>query len=89
MTWAEETNRRFESRIKILIHNQKGTLARIAAAIGEADDNIISVSMEDDGDQTMKHLRFTIQVEDRVHLARTMRSIRNISSVTRILRERN
>ena len=89
VTWAEETNRRFESRIKILIHNQKGTLARIAAAIGEADANIISVSMEDDGDQTMKHLRFTIQVEDRVHLARTMRSIRNISSVTRILRERN
>jgi len=37
----------------------------------------------------MKHLRFTIQVEDRVHLARTMRGIRSIDSVARILRERS
>ena len=36
----------------------------------------------------MKHLRFTLLVEDRVHLARTMRGIRNINSVARILRER-
>jgi GTP pyrophosphokinase len=45
--------------------------------------------MDDDGDPSMKHLRFTIQVEDRVHLARTMRGIRSIDSVARILRERS
>jgi len=68
---------------------RKGTLARIAAEIGEADANIVTVSMDDEGDRTMKHLRFTILVDGRVHLARTMRGIRSVDSVTRILRERN
>ena len=88
LIWGGELNRRFDCRITILIHNQRGTLARIAAEIGEADANIVSVSMDDDGSSSMKYLRFTIQVEDRVHLARTMRGIRRIDSVTRILRER-
>jgi GTP pyrophosphokinase len=87
--WGDELNRRFESRITILTHNQKGVLARIAAEINESDAHIVSVTMNDDGDASMKHLRFTIQVEDRVHLARTMRGIRNIDGVTRILRERS
>ena len=34
-------NRRFDCRIKVLVHNQKGTLARVAAEIGESDANII------------------------------------------------
>lgn len=89
ITWAHEIKRRFESRITVLSHNQKGTLARIAAAIGEADAHIVSVTMNDDGDQSMKHLRFTIQVENRIHLARTLRGIRNIDSIARILRERS
>ncbi len=89
VTWGTDLNRRFESRITILAHNQKGALARIAAEIGEADAHIVSVTMDDDGDELMKHLRFTIQVEDRIHLARTMRGIRSIDSVTRILRERS
>lgn len=87
--WGNEINRRFECRITILAHNEKGTLARIAAEIGEADANIVTVSMDDEGDRTMKHLRFTILVDGRVHLARTMRGIRSVDSVTRILRERN
>ena len=89
VVWGNEINRRFECRITILAHNEKGTLARIAAEIGEADANIVTVSMDDEGDRTMKHLRFTILVDGRVHLARTMRGIRSVDSVTRILRERN
>jgi GTP diphosphokinase / guanosine-3',5'-bis(diphosphate) 3'-diphosphatase len=37
----------------------------------------------------MKQLHFTIQVEDRIHLARLMRNVRRIPGVARILRERN
>jgi guanosine-3',5'-bis(diphosphate) 3'-pyrophosphohydrolase len=47
------------------------------------------VSMDQDADQIMNQMRFTIQVEDRVHLARLMRNVRRIDGVTRILRERN
>ncbi|WP_075258176.1 RelA/SpoT family protein [Herbaspirillum camelliae] len=89
LVWGQDLNRRFDCRITILIHNERGTLARIAAEIGESDANIVSVAMDDEGgNASMKYLRFTIQVEDRVHLARLMRGIRKIDSVARILRER-
>ena len=89
LVWGHDLNRRFDCRITILIHNERGTLARIAAEIGESDANIVSVAMDDEGGNgSMKYLRFTIQVEDRVHLARLMRGIRKIDSVARILRER-
>jgi guanosine-3',5'-bis(diphosphate) 3'-pyrophosphohydrolase len=89
VAWNYEPSNRFDCRITILIQNQRGTLARIAAQIGEADANILSVMMDNDGEQLMKNVRFTIQVADRIHLARVMRNIRTIPSVTRILRDRN
>lgn len=87
--WAAELNRRFDCRIKVLVQNEKGVLARVAAEIGESDANIIHVGMDDDKDHVMSQLRFTIQIEDRIHLARLMRNVRSIPSVARILRERS
>ncbi|MEO6919233.1 MAG: bifunctional (p)ppGpp synthetase/guanosine-3',5'-bis(diphosphate) 3'-pyrophosphohydrolase [Collimonas sp.] len=87
--WGEDLNRRFDCRIKVLVHNDKGILARVAAEIGDSDANIIYVNMDDDKDQLMTQLVFTIQVEDRVHLARLMRNVRRIRGVTRILRDRS
>jgi guanosine-3',5'-bis(diphosphate) 3'-pyrophosphohydrolase len=87
--WGDDLNRRFDCRIKVLVHNDKGILARVAAEIGDSDANIIYVNMDDDKDQMMTQLIFTIQVEDRVHLARLMRNVRRIRGVTRILRDRS
>jgi guanosine-3',5'-bis(diphosphate) 3'-pyrophosphohydrolase len=87
--WGSELNRRFDCRIKVLVHNEKGVLARVAAEIGESDANITNVAMDDDKDHLMTQLRFTIQVEDRIHLARLMRNVRQVPSVARILRERS
>nr|WP_314631197.1 bifunctional (p)ppGpp synthetase/guanosine-3',5'-bis(diphosphate) 3'-pyrophosphohydrolase [uncultured Noviherbaspirillum sp.] len=89
VVWAPETKRRFDCRIKVLVHNEKGALARVAAELGESDANIVYVAMDDDKDQIMQQLRFTVQVEDRIHLARLMRNVRTIPSVARILRERS
>ncbi|MGH8807551.1 MAG: RelA/SpoT family protein [Noviherbaspirillum sp.] len=88
LVWGAELSRRFDCRIKVLVNNEKGVLARVAAEIGESDANITYVGMDDDRDNLMKQLRFTIQVEDRVHLARLMRNVRRIPGVARILRER-
>jgi guanosine-3',5'-bis(diphosphate) 3'-pyrophosphohydrolase len=87
--WGVDLDRRFECRLKILMLNDKGVLARIASEINESDADIIYVGMDTDHDQRMMQLRFTVGVEDRIHLARLMRNIRGISSVTRILRERS
>ena len=89
LAWGRELTRRFDCRIKVLIDNEKGALARVAAEIGESDANISYVTMDDDREHAMQQLRFTIQVEDRVHLARLMRNVRRVPGVARILRERS
>ncbi len=87
--WGHDIDRRFDCRITLLTRNEKGILARVAAEIGESDANITHVGMDDDKDHMMTHLHFTVQVEDRVHLARLMRNLRRISGVTRLLRDRS
>ncbi|HCY63173.1 MAG TPA: guanosine-3',5'-bis(diphosphate) 3'-pyrophosphohydrolase [Oxalobacteraceae bacterium] len=88
VAWGQELNRRFDCRIMVLVKNERGMLARIAAEIGESDANITHVTMDGDKDQLIIQLKFTIQVEDRVHLARLLRNIRRIPHVARIMRER-
>ena len=89
VVWGNEISRRFDCRIKVLVQNEKGVLARVAAEIGESDANITYVGMDDYTDHLMRQLRFTVQVEDRIHLARLMRNVRRVSGVARILRERS
>ncbi|MEC5215599.1 guanosine-3',5'-bis(diphosphate) 3'-pyrophosphohydrolase [Actimicrobium sp. GrIS 1.19] len=86
--WGNDLNRRFDCRVIVLVENERGVLARVAAEIGESDANITFVGMDDDRGALMTQLRFTVQVEGRVHLARLMRNVRRIPGVTRILRER-
>ena len=85
---GEELNRRFDCRIRLLINNEKGILARVAAEIGESDGNITYVGMDEDDENMMTQLRFTIQVKDRVHLAHLIRNLRRVAGVNRVERER-
>ena len=87
--WGEELNRRFDCRIRLLINNEKGILARVAAEIGESDANITYVGMDEDDEHLMTQLRFTIQVKDRVHLAQLIRNLRRVTGVNRVERERS
>ncbi len=87
VTWAADHARRFESRIRVLLKDEKGALARLAAEINESDSNIVHVGMEETHDGPMTELKFTVQVEDRVHLARLMRNVKRVKGVERILRE--
>ena len=86
--WGVDINRRFDSRIKLLINNEKGILARVAAEIGESDANITYVGMDEDDENMMTQLRFTIQIADRVHLAQLIRNLRRVAGVNRVERER-
>ena len=88
VNWASELHRRFECRIRVLVQDEKGALARIAAEIGESDANIVHVGMDEGHASLLTELSFTIQVEGRVHLARLMRNVRRVPGVARILRER-
>jgi GTP pyrophosphokinase len=76
----------FDINIKLVVANQRGVLAKVAAAIADAGSNIDNVSMEEVDGSAYTTMLFTIQVESRVHLANVMRSLRKIQEVARIAR---
>ncbi len=85
--WDPDTKRLFKVNLKLAVANQRGMLAKIAAAIADAGSNIDNVSMEDpDDNAAYTNMLFTVQVEHRVHLAGLMRRLRKIPDVVRISR---
>ena len=84
LAWSQDIARLFEANIKMVVANQRGVLARVAASIAEDDSNIDNISMVGDGAHNT--LDFTLQVSNRQHLAQLMRGLRQIREVTRITR---
>ncbi len=85
--WEFEPGRSYEVAIRAVASNQPGVLAKLAAAIAEGSANIAHVSMDDErGAYTS--LYFTLQVIDRIHLARVMRNMRHVPEVVRINRSK-
>jgi GTP pyrophosphokinase len=85
--WATEVSRMFDTSIRVTVVNQRGVLAKVAAVIAEHGSNIDNVSMDEDR-STDTGMQFTLQVSDRLHLARIMRGLRHIPEVIRIARMR-
>ena len=85
--WDPQTARLFNVRLKVLVIDQRGVLAKVAAAIANAGCNIANVSAENDESRYVTN-RFTLQVTDRQHLARVMRALRRIPEVVRITRSK-
>nr|WP_234397258.1 bifunctional (p)ppGpp synthetase/guanosine-3',5'-bis(diphosphate) 3'-pyrophosphohydrolase [Polynucleobacter asymbioticus] len=86
--WGKELNREFEVDLAIDTRQGKGVLARVASSVTSADSNIMNVSMEDRFKEDSVTIRFTIQVYDRLHLSKVMRSLRTNPDVMRVTRTR-
>ena len=86
VAWATETRKLFEVSIKLVVQNRRGVLAQVAAEIAEAGSNIQNVSVTPGDDGTYTDMLFTLQVSNRLHLARIMRALRRIPEVVRITR---
>ncbi|MBI1174889.1 MAG: RelA/SpoT family protein [Sideroxydans sp.] len=84
VAWDKNINRPFSVNIKLIVANQRGVLAKAAAAIAKADSNIENVHFTNEGEYTT--LYFTLQVNNRLHLANAMRRLRKIPEVIRIMR---
>ncbi len=87
VAWDKNINRPFSVNIKLVVVNQRGVLAKAAAAIAEAESNIENVHFANEGEYT--GLYFTLQVNNRVHLANAMRRLRKIPEVIRLTRVKN
>jgi guanosine-3',5'-bis(diphosphate) 3'-pyrophosphohydrolase len=86
--WAPDTDRTFDVGVRIVAANQRGVLAKVAAAIADAGSNIDNVSIDEERG-VYRTMHFTIQVQNRLHLARVMKSVRRIQEVVRIARIRD
>lgn len=84
--WDPESKRLFKVNLKIAAANKPGMLATIASAIADANSNIDNISMEESDSSTYTNILFTVQVQDRVHLADLMRRLRKIPDVVRMNR---
>ncbi len=83
--WEPGIERSFEASIRIIAQNDRGVLAKLAAGIAEADSNIVNISMDEERGVTTT-VYFTLQVTDRIHLARILRALRRVPEVVRITR---
>jgi len=87
--WGKDINREFDVDLAIDTLQGKGVLARVASSVTAADSNILNVSMDDRYKEDSVTIRFTIQVADRLHLSKVMRSLRTNHDVMRVTRTRS
>ena len=84
--WDSDHKKLFKVNVRMVVANQRGMLAKIAAGISDVGANIDNVSVEEPDGSQYANVNFTVQVRDRVHLAHLMRSLRKIPDVVRINR---
>jgi GTP diphosphokinase / guanosine-3',5'-bis(diphosphate) 3'-diphosphatase len=85
VAWQEDLNRYFSAEVRIEAANKIGMLASISAAIAGTDTNIGHATVEQrDGDVSL--IKLEVEVKDRMHLARVVRTIRHMPEVLRVSR---
>ncbi|MEW5893837.1 MAG: bifunctional (p)ppGpp synthetase/guanosine-3',5'-bis(diphosphate) 3'-pyrophosphohydrolase [Pseudomonadota bacterium] len=84
--WAPDIDKTFEVGIKVIVANKRGVLATVAATIAGEGSDIDNVDMAEQDGGAYTTLFFTVQVQNRVHLSRLMRSLRSLPEVVRIYR---
>jgi GTP pyrophosphokinase len=87
--WDNESRKLHDVNIRVVVANQRGVLAQVAAGIAEAESNIQNVAVEPQDGGKYATMQFTLQVINRMHLARIMRELRRIPEVARITRVRH
>jgi GTP pyrophosphokinase len=86
VSWDPDTSKPFEVSIQLVVANQRGVLAKVAAEIAEAKSNIQNVAVDPEDGSEYTNMLFTLQVNNRMHLAQIERGLRRIPEVVRITR---
>ncbi len=83
--WCKDIQGDFPAEIRIELLNKRGTLATIATTISKQESNIENVSVIHQDDRVSVDL-ITLTVKDRVHLAKIIRHLKQLSIVLKITR---
>jgi GTP diphosphokinase / guanosine-3',5'-bis(diphosphate) 3'-diphosphatase len=84
--WSEQPVRAFEAEVLVLVHNGKGVLAHVAAAVSATETDITHIDMGGERAAETTELKLTLAVRDRQHLADALRTLRRAPSVMRVAR---
>ena len=85
VVWAEAPEGEYTAEIRVELNNQRGALASIATAVMQSNSNVESINMDD---KSANHttIKLIISVKDRIHLSRVLKRLRNIKTVSKIMR---
>lgn len=83
--WGEEVTGLFRCIIEISADDERGILGRIASEITASNADILQVAMDSES-ELIATIRFTLQVQDRDHLAEVFRRLRKLPQTRSINR---
>ena len=89
VAWSENTDKLFTVTISLVVTDHKGVLARVATKIANTNSNIKNASAKPGDSEAYGTIIFTIEVQDRLHLAKVMRELRRVPDVIRISRQKH
>ncbi|MGQ0708427.1 MAG: RelA/SpoT family protein [Rhodoferax sp.] len=84
--WADEPVRTFQTGLVVSVHNGKGVLAKVAAALARAEADILHIDMGQEAAQDATDLRFVVAVRDAQHLGAAMRTLTRTPDVMQVRR---
>jgi GTP pyrophosphokinase len=85
VNWQASDGRLFFTEIRVEAANRMGLLAAVSAAISGTQTNICSVNFQHEESETVSII-FMLEVRDREHLARVIRTVRRMTDVVRVVR---
>lgn len=81
LSWAKDISDEFSVALQVGVARRRGVIAEIANAVALADANIEKISVDEQNAQ-LSLVSMVIKVQGRSHLARVMRRLRNLKSVS-------
>jgi len=88
LRWDPGVEGEFTVELRVEVEHQRGIIATIANAVTSTEANIEKMTTTDK-DAQFSTVNLTLTVRNRIHLARVMKRVRVIKSVTRVSRVRN
>lgn len=85
VSWDPEVEGEFSVELRVELENQRGIIATLATTITGAEANIEKISTVE-RDARFSIVNLSLNVKNRVHLARVMKRVRLIKPVTRVTR---
>ena len=85
VNWAPEVQGEFTVELRVELENQRGIIATLATVITGAEVNIEKISTVE-RDARVSIVKLSVNVRNRVHLARVMRRVRMIAPVMAVSR---